>query len=108
MPVHSTYRCLQGLTNNSEIWRSHIIYCRGGILFDQEYIELKSIFTKEELHQLAEAMWSASNRRLFLLQLKAKYAGNLNLGGWGTIIVISLYYFRWTENCQEAGGSNSM
>ena len=60
---------------------------------DQEYIELKSIFTKEELHQLAEVMWSASNRRLFLLQLKAKYAGSLNLGGWGTIVVIFFILF---------------
>ena len=60
---------------------------------DQEYIELKSIFTKEELHQLAEVMWSASNCRLFLLQLKAKYAGNLNLGGWGTIEVIVFILF---------------
>ena len=74
--------------------RSHILYC---IVrwnpSDQEYIELKSIFTKEELHQLAEVMWSASNRLLFLLQLKAKYAGNLNLGGWVTIVVIFFILF---------------
>ena len=42
---------------------------------DPVYIEVKSKFTKEHIRQLAEAMWSASSRRLFLLQLKAKYAG---------------------------------
>ena len=46
---------------------------------DRAYVEVKSMFTKERIYQVAEAMWAASSRRLFLLQLKAKYAGNYHV-----------------------------
>ncbi len=43
------------------------------------YMDMKAWYTKEHIRQLAEAMWSASSRRLFLIQLKAKYAGKCSI-----------------------------
>ena len=42
------------------------------------YLEMKSTFTKDRKRQVAEALWATSSRRQFLLQMKAKYAGNIH------------------------------
>ena len=45
---------------------------------DRIYLEMKSTFTKDRKRQVAEALWVASSGRQFLLQIKAKYAGNFH------------------------------
>jgi len=42
---------------------------------DREFLNLQKHFTSERMQQVLQALWSASSRRQFLLQLKAKYAG---------------------------------
>lgn len=42
---------------------------------DSEYIKMQEYFSAEKLKYIAEALWAASSRRQFLLNMKAKYAG---------------------------------
>ncbi len=44
-------------------------------LSDSAYVEAQKVFSKERSEQVAKSLWSASSRRMFLLKLKAKYAG---------------------------------
>jgi len=40
-----------------------------------EYLEAQRALSREKSNQVAEALWTTSSRRQFLLKLKAKYAG---------------------------------
>ena len=60
-----------------EMEQKHHIGSRWNPL-DRIYLEMKSTFTKDRKRQVAEALWAASSRRQFLLQMKAKYAGNIH------------------------------
>jgi len=42
---------------------------------DMEYLEAQRALSWEKSNQVAEALWTTSSRRQFLLKLKAKYAG---------------------------------
>jgi len=42
---------------------------------DMEYLEAQRALSREKSNQVAEALWTTSSRRQFLLKLKAKYAG---------------------------------
>lgn len=42
---------------------------------DTEYIQVQQYYSQEKQDQLAEAMWTSSVCRQFLLKLKSKYAG---------------------------------
>lgn len=41
---------------------------------DSEYIKMQEYFSAEKLKYIAEALWAASSRRQFLLNMKVKYA----------------------------------
>lgn len=45
----------------------------------REYIEAQNVFSREKGDQISNALWVSCNRRQFLLKLKAKYAGRLEI-----------------------------
>lgn len=61
-----------------DVERSHRIPCRWNQAHP-DYKQLSATFSREKRSHLVEAMWAASSRRQFLLKLKAKYAGMLDL-----------------------------
>ena len=61
-----------------DLEQRHCLPCR----WDQshpDYQQLSATFSREKRSHVVEAMWAASSRRQFLLKLKAKYAGMLDL-----------------------------
>lgn len=45
---------------------------------DEEYISYKTCLANEQKEQQIQALFSGSQRRAYLLQMKAKYAGNVH------------------------------
>ena len=58
----------------SDLERQHHLSCRWNPS-DMEYLEAQRALSREKSNQVAEALWTTSSRRQFLLTLKAKYAG---------------------------------
>ena len=58
----------------SDLERQHHLSCRWNPS-DMEYLEAQRALSREKSNQVAEALWTTSSRRQFLLKLKAKYAG---------------------------------
>ena len=58
----------------SDLERKHHLSCRWNPS-DMEYLEAQRALSQEKSNQVAEALWTTSSRRQFLLKLKSKYAG---------------------------------
>ncbi len=92
---------------------------------DSAYIEAQKVFSKERSEQVVKSLWAALSRWMFLLKLKAKYAGmyrckhdcSIYIELYCDVIIYFLCYCvyncpynnvlcRWSENRKEAFHSN--